>query len=62
MVSVGRTKINDEQIPARLPKGTLARITAVLERGEKRSDFLRTAVERELQRRERKPRRRQRAA
>ena len=54
---MGRTKINDEQIPARLPKGTLARITAVLERGEKRSDFLRTAVARELRRRERNPRR-----
>jgi len=57
---VGRTKINAEQIPARLPKGTLARIAAVLERGEKRADFLRTAVARELQRRER-TRRRKRA-
>lgn len=48
---VGRIKINDEQTPARFPEGTLARIEAVLEGKEKRSDFIRSAVERELQRR-----------
>lgn len=49
---VGRIKINDEQTPARFPEGTLARIDAVLAEKEKRSDFIREAVERELQRRE----------
>ena len=50
---VGRVKINDEQYPAKFPEGTLARIEAVLEGKEKRSDFIRAAVERELHRRER---------
>jgi hypothetical protein len=49
---VGRPKINDEQTPARFPAGTLARIDAVLVEKEKRSDFIREAVERELERRE----------
>lgn len=48
---VGRPRINDEQTPARFPKGTLARIDAALAEGEKRSDFIREAVERELKRR-----------
>jgi hypothetical protein len=51
--AVGRVKINDEQYPAKFPEGTLARISAVLEGKEKRSDFIRAAVERELKRRER---------
>lgn len=50
---VGRKQINHEQTPARFEKGTLARIDAVLEEKEKRSDFIREAVERELKRRER---------
>lgn len=50
---VGRIKINDEQYPAKFPEGTLARIEAVLEGKEKRSDFIRDAVEREIKRRER---------
>lgn len=54
---VGRTKINDEQTPARFPEGTLARIDATLADKEKRSDFIREAVERELKRREREARR-----
>lgn len=49
---VGRPRINDEQTPARFPSGTLARIDAVIAPGEKRSDFIRAAVERELKRRE----------
>jgi hypothetical protein len=49
---VGRRKINDEQTPARFAEGTLARIDVVLADKERRSDFIRTAVERELQRRE----------
>lgn len=49
---VGRKQINHEQMPARFPEGTLARIDAVLAEKEKRSDFVREAVERELERRE----------
>lgn len=49
----GRPKINEEQMPARLPEGTLARIDAVLADKESRAGFLRLAVERELKRRER---------
>lgn len=51
---MGRKKINEEQIPARLPSGTLARMDAVLEGREKRSDLIREAIERELKRRERR--------
>ncbi|MCP1558430.1 UNVERIFIED_ORG: hypothetical protein M2438_002514 [Methylobacterium sp. SuP10 SLI 274] len=51
---VGRKQINHEQTPARFADGTLARIDAALEGKEKRSDFIRVAVERELDRRERK--------
>lgn len=49
---VGRKRINDEQTPARFPEGTLARIDALLDEKEKRSDFIREAVEREISRRE----------
>jgi hypothetical protein len=52
---VGRKRINEEQMPARFPAGTLARIDTVLAEGEKRADLLREAVRRELERRERKP-------
>jgi hypothetical protein len=51
---MGRKQINEEQMPARLPEGTLARMDAVLEDGESRAGLLRTAVERELKRREKK--------
>lgn len=51
---MGRKQINHEQIPARLPAGTLERMDEVLAEGEKRSDLIREAVERELKRRERK--------
>jgi hypothetical protein len=50
---VGRKRINDEQTPARFPAGTLARLDAVLGKGEKRADLLREAVRREIERRER---------
>lgn len=49
---MGRPKINDEQTPARFREGTLARIDAALSDKEKRSDFIREAVERELKRRQ----------
>jgi metal-responsive CopG/Arc/MetJ family transcriptional regulator len=48
---MGRKKINDEQTPARFPAGTLARIDDSLKEGEKRSDLIREAVEKELKRR-----------
>jgi len=51
---MGRTQINEEQIPARFPGGTLDRIDRVLEDKESRAGFIREAVERELARRERK--------
>jgi hypothetical protein len=54
--SVGRPKINEEQTPARLPAGTLARIEKVLEPTEARSDFIRQAIETELKRREKQRR------
>jgi hypothetical protein len=49
---VGRKRINEEQMPARFPAGTLARIDAMCRNKEKRSDVIREAVERELKRRE----------
>jgi hypothetical protein len=49
---VGRPRINGEQTPARFADGTLARIDASLVGNEKRSDFIREAVERELKRRQ----------
>jgi metal-responsive CopG/Arc/MetJ family transcriptional regulator len=59
MPRVGRKRINEEQMPARFPAGTLARIDAVLdsETNEKRADMVREAVERELKRRESKKQR-----
>jgi hypothetical protein len=49
---MGRPRINREQTPARFPLGTLARIDAALGDDEKRADFIRKAVERELERRQ----------
>jgi hypothetical protein len=49
---VGRKRINDEEMPARFPSGTLARLDALLEEKEKRADFIRKAVEIEILRRE----------
>lgn len=51
---MGRKQINHEQTPARFPEGTLDRIDSVLEEGEKRSDLIREAVEREIKRREKR--------
>jgi len=50
---VGRTRINDpeEKVTARFAKGTLARIKASLSAKEPQSEFMRVAVERELERR-----------
>lgn len=53
---VGRKLQWPDKIVAPLPRGTLARIEAVLVTGELKTDFLREAVAAELKRRERKPR------
>lgn len=49
---VGRKKRWSEDMQARFPAGTFARIEAVLEDGEDRTDLVRAAVEREIKRRE----------
>ena len=51
---VSRKKTNHEQMPGRFPEGTFDRIDAVLDPGENRADFLRVAVDKEVQRRERR--------
>jgi hypothetical protein len=55
-VCVGRKKQWAEDMQARFPNGTFLRISAVLQQGEDRTDFVRAAVERELKRREKKTR------
>jgi len=50
---VGRKKRWAEDMQARFPEGTFERIGAVLADDEDRTDFVRSAVERELKRRER---------
>ena len=51
---MGRKKMWAEDMQARFPEGTFARIDAVLEDDEERTAFVREAVERELKRRERR--------
>jgi hypothetical protein len=48
---VGRKRINEEEMPARFPKGTLAQVDGLLSAKEKRADFIRAAVDREIRRR-----------
>lgn len=50
---MGRAKKWTEDMQARFPDGTFARIEGTLEKGEDRTSFVRAAVERELKRRER---------
>ena len=50
---MGRPKRWAEDMQARFAEGTFARITAALEDGEDRTDFVRVAVEKELASRER---------
>jgi len=52
---MGRPRQWAEDMVARFPTGTFKRIEAALDDEEDRTDFVRVAVERELQRRERKP-------
>ena len=49
---MGRKKRWVEDMQARFPSGTFARIEAVLRDREDRTDFIREAVERELKRRQ----------
>lgn len=49
---MGRKKLWHEDMQGRFPEGTFEQIDAVLEDGETRTDFLRVAVQMELQRRE----------
>lgn len=53
---MGRKKLWHENINLTLPAGAKARMDAVLEEGEDRLDLIRSAIERELKRRERMPR------
>jgi hypothetical protein len=48
---MGRPKLWAEDMQARFPAGTFEGIEAVLREDEDRTDFVREAVERELQRR-----------
>ena len=48
---MGRRKRWSEEMQARFEEGTFARIAEVLSEGEDRTDFVRTAVEREVTRR-----------
>jgi len=48
---MGRKKLWSEDMGARFPEGTFARIDRVRERDETRTDFVRVAVELELERR-----------
>lgn len=47
---MGRKRKWSEDMQARFPRGTFARIQRVLEETEDRTDFVRRAVERELKR------------
>jgi hypothetical protein len=58
---MGRKKRWHDVMGAKFAAGTFARIAAVLEKDEDRTEFVREAVERELERRERAtPRKRRR--
>jgi hypothetical protein len=52
--AMGRKKLWAEDMVARFAEGTFARMDAVRDETEDRTDFIREAVERELKRRERK--------
>jgi hypothetical protein len=50
---MGRKKRYSEDMQARFPDGTFAEITELLDEGEDRTDFVREAVRREIERRRR---------
>jgi hypothetical protein len=49
---MARKRINEEEMNARLPAGTLKRADAVLRERESRAELVRLAIEREIERRE----------
>lgn len=49
---MGRKKLWAENVNLTLPEGAKARMDAALEEGEDRLDLIRTAIEKELKRRE----------
>jgi hypothetical protein len=51
---VGRPRLWHERMGVKLPRGTFARIAAVLREGENKMGFVRDLVLRELDRRERR--------
>jgi hypothetical protein len=53
---IGRPKQWAEDMQARFSKGTFARIESVLRPGEERTEFVREAVDREIERRIREDR------
>lgn len=53
--AMGRPKQFDERIQLTLVEGTTGRIDALLEEGEYRLDFIRTAIEAEIDKRSTKP-------
>ena len=54
---MGRKKLWHQRTAVKFPQGTFERIAAVLQKPEVRLDFIRKAVEKELKRREKKPKR-----
>lgn len=48
----GRPRTNFDHMPGRFPEGTISRIDSVRFEGETRTEFLKTAVEREIRHRE----------
>lgn len=54
---MGRKKLWSEDMQARFPEGTFEAIDAVLDELETRTDFVRIAVQMELQRREKEKKR-----
>jgi hypothetical protein len=57
---MGRPKLYSEDMQCRFPKGTFKAIAIVLDEDEDRTDFVREAVARELERRKPTPRKRTR--
>lgn len=52
---MGRTKLWSERLHLTLPEGAKERIDSVLEEGEDRLDLIRSAIDREIKRRQKLP-------
>ena len=59
---MGRPRLWHERMGVKLPRGTFARIAAVLREGENKMSFVRTLVIREVERRERRAGKKRKAA